>query len=683
MFNYDNPIIVKLYSRKFLSDSILANLLRNNELLVISLNMKNSKKNLIFLLFILCSGHLFSEVFIRDKDIYRELGYAIETSENPSFWSNHYDLEYLEIFWEVDPWEKYISGQITYEFQALEAINKFYLDFNQEMEILEVEFEGEVIPFSFYDGLTLEIDLTETLLIGENYSITINYQGEPMASGVPAFTQSFHFDDPIIWTLSEPFGARDWWPTKQSLDDKIDSVDIYIKVPEGNKAGSNGLLISEESNLGMTTFHWKHRYPIPAYLIGIAITNYEEYNFYVPSGSDSVFVQNYIYPEYVETAIPLLEETIPIMHLFIELFGDYPYEEEKYGHAQWGQSGGMEHATMSFMSGFGFNLIAHELAHQWFGNKITCGSWEDIWLNEGFATYLTGLSIENLQDGDTWENWKLTLIQSITNLPDGSVKVDDINSRERIFDGRLSYNKAAYLLHMLRWKLGDNVFFSAVRNYLNDPDLSYDYAITENFISHLESESGTDLSEFFLDWYSGEGYPSYQIEWSKVASGVTIRIMQSSSHPSVNFFEMPVSIRLVGANGSEDIVLEHNFSGESFTILSDIKVEQILFDPELWIISRNNSIQLVPGDPEEFNKIKVVPNPVWDQFRLEVQNPAIHILYVSIIDANGKIVLERDFPGGYNSESIDIKDLASGVYAIQVKTLDATHGVKLVKLRSE
>ena len=166
----------------------------------------------------------------------------------------------------------------------------------------------------------------------------------------------------------------------------------------------------------------------------------------------------------------------------------------------------MEHQTNSFIVSPNENLMAHELAHQWFGDKITCGSWQDIWLNEGFATYLSYFYFEKGDPAGHLNRLK-NLSNAITSVPGGSVWVEDTTNVGRIFSSRLSYNKGAYLVHMLRWVLGDTSFFRGVRQYMNDPKLAYGFAITEDLKRNLEQVSGKDLTEFFNDWFKGQGHP--------------------------------------------------------------------------------------------------------------------------------------------------------------------------------
>ena len=450
-----------------------------------------------------------------------------------------YDLTYQRMEWEIDPAVRYIKGKITSYFKSqTNQLNAIEFDLHQQLTIDSVLQNGQIINYSA-TGKKITLELTRNLSEGQTDSVAIYYQGEPANSGFGSFSQSTHNDVPVIWTLSEPYGALEWWPCKQSLSDKIDSIDIIVTSPEMYRTASNGVLVSETVSEQKRRMHWKHRYPITTYLDEIAVTNYVNY-------SDSlqledgrfIEIQNFVYPEYESTARKNTPVTAEIMEVFNTLIGEYPFADEKYGHAQFGWRGGMEHQTMSFMYNFGFELVAHELAHQWFGNYITLGSWQDIWLNEGFATYLSGLAYENLLDGVWWPRYKQLNHNQIISQPGGSVFVEDTTSVSRIFSGRLSYSKGAYLLHMLRWILGDEAFFAAIQNYFYDPEVANDFARTNDLVKHFENAGDTILTEFFDDWFYGEGFPVYSAEFSQTnPQNLKMKLSQNPSHNSVDFFE--------------------------------------------------------------------------------------------------------------------------------------------------
>ena len=237
------------------------------------------------------------------------------------------------------------------------------------------------------------------------------------------------------------------------------------------------MLVNETDNGITRTAFYKHRYPIASYLVAFAVTNFKVLNHSVQLGSVNLPMITYCYPESENSFQQNTPKVLQQLSLFHQYFGAYPFINEKYGHTQFSWGGGMEHQTNSFIVSPDENLMAHELAHQWFGDKITCGSWQDIWLNEGFATYLSYFYFEKSDPANHINRLK-SLNNSITNSPGGSVWVDDTTNVGRIFNSRLSYNKGAYLLHMLRWVLGDTLFFRGIRQYVNDPKLAYGFART-------------------------------------------------------------------------------------------------------------------------------------------------------------------------------------------------------------
>lgn len=591
---------------------------------------------------------------------------------------NNYDIKYHRCEWQINPAVNYIRGCITsYFIPSITNFNKIQFDLSNSLTIDSIKYHHLLLPFRMLLTDVLEIDLPAIIPQNSFDSISVYYQGAPIATGNGSFICSTHNGTPIMWTLSEPFGARDWWPCKQSLNDKIDSVDIIVTVPSGNRVASNGLLIAE-TNLGATEiFHWKTKYPIAAYLIGIAVTNYVQYSNYVPlSNNDSVQVLNYVYPEYLSDASKQTKDIVGIIKLYDSLLIPYPFTKEKYGHAQFGWGGGMEHQTMSFMGGFSYGLMAHECAHQWFGDYITCGSWEDIWLNEGFATYLEGLTVEHYFPKD-WQRWKEAKINNITSQPDGSVMVDDTLSRERIFYGRLTYDKGAYLLNMLRWKLGDSVFFNSLKNYLNDSKLAAGYAKTPDLIRHIELTSGRPLKNFFNQWYYNQGYPSYHLVYSQSNQEVDLIVNQTQSHPSVAFFDMPIAIKFIGFNEDTTIVFDHHFSGEHFLVNLNFQVIDLQFDPDLRILSANNSVRKIVTE----SPVVIFPNPTKKDISVSIFLVNPEDLVFEIADSRGRIVYTENVraTGKNLQKNIVTSDFANGIYFFKVKGKSVDYSQKFIK----
>ncbi|MBK8427350.1 MAG: T9SS type A sorting domain-containing protein [Lewinellaceae bacterium] len=587
---------------------------------------------------------------------------------------NRSDQRYSRYHWQVDPAVNYIRGEVMTVFEPLESIGSLDFDFSAALTMDSIRYHGQSLNFS-QTGDILTVFFPATLPSFLPDSLTFYYQGVPASEGFGSFAAEVHGPDsiPVLWTLSEPYGAKDWFPCKISLDDKLDSVDIFITTPAAYRAAGNGLLMSETTLNGQKTAHWKHRYPITTYLICMAVTDYVTFENLVPAGDDTIRVLNYVYPESVDDATWGTSFIVSQMQLFNDLFGVYPFKDEKYGHAQFNWGGGMEHQTMTFVGNFGYELLAHELAHHWFGDKVTCGSWEDIWLNEGFATYLSGLCYEFLAP-QYWQNFKQQRIDNITSQPGGALRVDDTTDVSRIFSGRLTYAKGAMVLNSLRWVCGDSAFFAGVRNYLNAPGIAFGYARTDDLRFYLEQASGKNLAGFFEDWVTGEGYPSYQLNWAQDTFGhLSIALHQQQSHPSVSFFELPVPVRF--SNGQQDttLVLQHLVDGQTFDFDLDFAATEVAIDPDLWLISKDNSVQQVSGIKEEVLpgvRFVLMPNPAREYFDVALQLLQAEHFQLSLFDQSGKLLQEKrlSLAAGNQSFRFEVGTYPAGTYTLTLKT---------------
>jgi len=586
-----------------------------------------------------------------------------------------YDVSYLRFDLNIDPGQDYISGSVYTRFKVTGDLSDgLQMELSVDLTVDSVKYQGNLIPFIQSGEFTLSLQVPGFPDIGSVQDVEVFYRGVPVSgAGFGSVGREEHNGIPAMWTLSEPYGCRDWWPGKNDLTDKADSVDIIVHSPELYRTASNGVLVSDEVVDGIRTCHWAHRYPVVPYLIAIAVTNYEVYSDIAYPGGIPVEILNYVYPEDKADIMPRTRQTVPVMELFSSMFTPYPFMQEKYGHAQFGWGGGMEHQTMSFMGRFDFEIIAHELAHQWFGDMVTLNSWKDIWLNEGFATYLAGMSYEHLFDGYYWPFWKSQNISYVTSEPDGSVYVDDTTKVSRIFSGRLSYSKGALLLHMLRWVCGDNAFFAACRNYLEDPRLKYGFAGTSDLKAHLETAAGIDLTEFFNDWYYGQGYPTYNIICKQVAAGdYEVEIRQTQSHASVSFFEMPVPVKFSGSGKDTTIVFQHTFNAQKFRIYPEFEIESVKFDPEQWLVAG-------PSVDTLFRKTELAglyPNPSMDYIR--VMAAGVQPDDIVLFDCAGREIRAGITMSGPVAR-IDVSGLSAGWYLIRLSTAKESKMMKFIR----
>ncbi|MDQ6756853.1 MAG: T9SS type A sorting domain-containing protein, partial [Bacteroidota bacterium] len=592
--------------------------------------------------------------------------------------SNNFDVKYYRCEWEVDPAVRFIKGKVTVYFVTTADASSISLDLMSALITDSIKQRKSLLTYQHTNNV-LQINLATTISSGKLDSVSIFYAGIPPTSGFGSFIQTTHSGIPVIWTLSEPYGSRDWWPCKNGLDDKADSIDIFVSHPSQYKAASNGLLQSETASGINKITHWKHRYPIATYLVCFAVTNYAVFNNSVQLGNINLPMQTFCYPENLtlfQTNTPLV---LNALQLYNNIFGEYPFIKEKYGHVQFGWGGGQEHQTSTFIITPDEGLMAHELAHQWFGDKVTCASWQEIWLNEGFATHLASMYMEQNYPANTINN-RRTEITNITSNPGGSVWVDDTTNVSRIFDGRLSYRKGSHLLYMLRWILGDSIFFKSIRQYHTDAKLQYGFAKTDDLKRNLESVSGKDLTSFFKEWFYGQGYPSYNVQWSQIGNDyVKIKMQQTTSHASVSFFELPVALKFKNATQEKTIVVDNKFNGEIFYKNIGFIADTVLIDPDYWLITKNNTSQKVADNISGQNVVQVFPNPVQSTLSIYIRNYKDALATLSIYNSAGQVLYKKQlFINGSQFIEIPVAYLSSGVYFIHLRSVNETKFVKKI-----
>ena len=592
--------------------------------------------------------------------------------------TDNYDIVYHRIAVKVDPAVRYIQGSVTSYFKPLATISQMSFDLSDSLSVDSIYYQSARLSTFTHSSNGITIQFANT--ISSLDSIVVYYSGVPPATGFGSFVTDVHDSIvPVLWTLSEPYGARDWWPCKMTLTDKVDSLDFYINVPTGNRAASNGLLIDSAVIGNTMTYHWRHRYPIATYLIAMGVTNYSSHTFTVPTQYGDITVLDYAYPEHEAEWEAQDSFTAKALQLYSTLFGPYPFIKEKYGHAQFGWGGGMEHQTMSFVYNLNYELVNHEMGHQWFGDKLTCGSWSDIWLNEGFAVYLSGLCYE-YQSSIWWYPFRRSYLNKvINNGGNGTVECEDTASVSRIFDGSLSYAKGAYILHMLRGKLGDPDFFAALRSYVSDPLLVYSFSKTNLLKRHMEMQSGQDLTVFFEQWFYSGGYPSYALDWSQLGTRLSLKLSQASTNPLVSFYTMTVPIKFIGKNVDTTLILDHTSSGQEFSYDLPFAIDSVVIDPELWLISNKNTVRKLPAPGKEYF-VEILSNPVHDVLTIWYDSKNLNSVSLNLYNDQGQRIISEEIPAGNGDfYHTSVLYLPAGVYIAKISTEKGTTTQRVAK----
>lgn len=590
---------------------------------------------------------------------------------------------------------KYLNGIVTVKAKAVkDNLQNFYLDLVNSMNVSSVTSNGISLSFLLSND-QLQIILDKKYQTGQEFSVEISYWGFPLSGNFGDFVFSSHANQPIIWSLSEPYGARAWWPSKDTPADKADSSEVWITSDKFFVSVSNGVLRDIIDNQdGTRTYKWKNSYPIANYLISLAMTNYQIYDTPLEYEPGKIMpVTHYVYPEQFSSSKTNLDKVDGMINLFSLKFGLYPFIKEKYGQAQCHNGVSMEHQTVSSMSTFNENTEAHELAHQWFGDKVTCKDWQNIWLNEGFASYCECIYREGMYGTIDFKNYVNNFMNQAKSAQ-GTIYVQNISSVNEIFSSSREYKKGAMVLHMLRGIVGDQKFFQILKEYLVEPGLSYNVATTEDFQRISERVYGQSLDYFFKEWIYGENYPKYTVGTNikQLADGsyqLTFRLIQNvNTNPS--FFTMPVKLRITFLDVIDNTTFFNNQQDQSWVIpLGKNLPSKIEFDPDNWILKDIVGTTSTEGGeiiPKSFLLYQNYPNPFNPSTVIGYQLPVAGNVSLKVYNELGKEVatlVNQIQPAGiYNFKfSIINYQLSSGVYFYTLQTDQFTDTKKMIILK--
>jgi aminopeptidase N len=583
-----------------------------------------------------------------------------------------YDVIFYDLDLELQPVSEQLLGTVTVVAEVLaSSLDVFDLHLRPNMTVDAVTSDDVAVGFS-REGEVLTVTLDRTYQAGELVGVGVTYHGDP-ASGY--FGWSSYDGEPLIWTLSEPYGAHYWWPCKDVNTDKADSVDLHVKVPEGFVVASNGTLAYEEPHPEHRTFHWQERYPIVTYLVSLAIHPYARFSdWYTTQAGGTMEIQHFVVPAFLDQAESGYAVLPAMLDAFAGGFGEYPFVDEKYGHAHFPWGGAMEHQTCTSISywAYGEWIIAHELGHQWFGDMITCADFHHIWLNEGFATWTEAYWFEQSQGMAAYHEE----MNDAAYFGPGTIYVEDASEGGDIFNGSLSYRKASWVVHMLRHILGEDDFFAGLALYRER--YGHSSANTEQFQAVMEEVSGLELTEFFRDWIYGEFYPQYEYAWVPADAGpgeVGLRLRLDQVQTNTDTFTMPVvDVRVTTDQGMFDIAVANADRTEIYNLSAPGSyIAMVEIDPDDWILKEvtyNGTTGVDDLVPAAQVALSSYPNPFNPATKLVYELPRASAVRLEIYDVAGRRVatlVEAQRPAGHHEVAWDGRDdagaqLPSGTY---------------------
>jgi len=410
--------------------------------------------------------------------------------------------------------------------------------------------------------------------------------------------------------------------------------------------------------------------------VSLAISNYvvfDDYFGYAPA--ESMRVVCYAYPEHEVGARLDFTNTIRMLEIYSDLFGLYPFVDEKYGMAEFGWSGGMEHQTCTSMGSVFFAgttrrddwVVAHELAHQWWGDLVTPAEWADVWLNEGFATYAEALWVEETAGADSMRiymsGWRPSWGFSGT-----------LYDPEILF-GATVYRKGGWVLHMLRGVMGDEKFFAALRDYGSEESFGYGNATTADFQRVCEDHYGGSLEWFFAEWVYDEGEPVYAYYWSTAGAGtdagvdLSIRQVQTG-----RIFGMPIDVKFTFASGDTTVTVWNDRAVTQHHFAFGREVVGVVLDPDQWILASVEERNL------DSIALSIQPNPFNSGARVGFEMGEMGSAEIDVYDVAGARVRELwrgSRTAGYHEVLWDGKNsagerVASGVYFVRLRSAAGT-----------
>ena len=605
----------------------------------------------------------------------------------------HYNLD-IEIF----PDTETISGTNTITIESLvDGLTEFTFRLRENFTTTSAIVNGTTsVTVNSISSTTRQAVLDRAYDTGEVFTLEIAYNGVAVSSGWGSIVFGTQDGNYLVSTLSQPYFAYTWWPCKDGdygePGDNADkaTLELAVTAPDNMRTVSNGLLVGTDTlSDNRARYRWASDYPIATYLVAFCSTNYNTWTVDYDYGTGTMPVEFNIYPA-SDTSInrAAWEKCVQMLETYRPLYGLYPFIDEKYGIYQFQFNGGMEHQTNTGQGTFAEWVTAHELGHQWWGDAITCRSWNDIWLNEGFATYTEALWFENKPGSSGLPALHSAMSSRRPSSVGDSVYVYDTSSVSRIFSMTYSYRKGAWVLHQLRHVVGDDVFFQILADYR--AAFEGGAATTDDFVAVASSTAGQDLSWFFDEWVYGIGAPAYEYGWEtiEIAGQDYLRLyIDQTQSSSYGMYTMPIDVRVDYASGSETYTVWNDADAEHFVIPISDAATGIELDEYNWILTTSkNEISYVAGPPAVVQSTPqpgavLLPTVAPDQLAITFSDDVTcSSADFSVEEASaGSVAFTFDYSSVDHTATLDFgAPLSTGSYTVTIsEAIESTGGIAL------
>ncbi len=550
-----------------------------------------------------------------------------------------------------------VSGMVSMSLLVEQALDSLVIDLSTTLVVDSVFLAGEPKSFAHADD-RIHIPLRPPATPGDTLCVEISYHGNPYPEGFGSFICTERDGTPQFWTLSQTDFAHTWWPCHDSPNDKA-LVTMSVTVPyppESFFVASNGILEDVQYRDGWTTYFWNELYPISPYLVSLAGTNYITVHAGLRSLSgDSIPVEYYIYPELQQEASEDFSKTPEMIAAFEERYGPYPFQGEKYAMALVRRGGAMEHQTVTSYGDTHIRgdhhfdwIVAHELAHQWWGDWVTCRSWGHIWLNEGFASFSEAVWFESIGGEEAYREYMQGQDYLRTS---GHEFPGTVLNPEYTFSITV-YDKGAWIVHMLRRLVGEEIFWEALLDY--GQRHAHGTAVTEDLLSVFEEHTASDLQWFFDQWLVREGRPHLELSWERVETYAGDSVIATIAQVQDDLpYRLPLDLLFKCFSGDSLVAVEVSDEVETFRFFFPFRINTWEVDPResvlLWIDSG-------PGDPEESYPPLTIyaprPNPSSDKVAIGFDLPEQTWAQLKVFDLLGRSVWsdqQRMLPAGWST----------------------------------